>query len=160
WDGGSTNAIGSPTAWSSRLATLFAIDVLRAADATAHSESIRRADEWLRGALPRNVHEAAIALLRLARETDDGAQAHVERAFEILRDGRHASGGWGPYATSAPQAFDTALVLLALAPYRRGTSPDGNEARDPVEAGSIDRAGAPRDANDEDDANDEKRDGR
>ena len=33
----------------------------------------------------------------------------------MIRKGQTREGGWGPYVTSAPEPFDTAVVLLGLA---------------------------------------------
>src|SRR4029077_11876182 len=36
-------------------------------------------------------------------------------AIDLLRRGQADDGGWGPYVTSPPETFDTALALLGLA---------------------------------------------
>jgi len=38
--------------------------------------------------------------------------------LDFLRRAQTSDGGWGPYADSPPEAFDTALALLALAEFR------------------------------------------
>lgn len=45
----------------------------------------------------------------------------------LLRRGQSDDGGWGPFAASPPEAFDTALVVLALA--RSGNSPEVRRMR-------------------------------
>ena len=124
WNGGSRNPVGSPTAWSRHLATHLAHAFLAAATPDAHSGAVRRADAWLAGKEPRNVHDAAIRLLGGAKEDDP----HVARALEILRAGRHDGGGWGPFTNAAPEVFDTALVVLALGRY------EATAARDEIAA--------------------------
>ena len=37
-----------------------------------------------------------------------------QRSLWVIEQGQGPGGGWGPYATSAPEPFDTAVVLLAL----------------------------------------------
>ena len=37
-----------------------------------------------------------------------------EGAVELLLSAQRSSGGWGPFVTSAPEPFDTALAVLAL----------------------------------------------
>jgi outer membrane protein assembly factor BamB len=115
---------GAPVAWGTRLATLLARDVLRAAgdgDEDAgrdpDGELARRAEkagEWLEGAEVRNVFEAAVALLALGAKDDATSRERRGRALELIARGQAEDGGWGPYAASAPEPFDTALVLLAL----------------------------------------------
>ena len=36
----------------------------------------------------------------------------------LMREGQAADGGWGPFVTSQPEVFDTALVVLALSHAR------------------------------------------
>src|SRR5262249_30231137 len=45
--------------------------------------------------------------------------------LELIRKGQTRDGGWGPYVSSAPEVFDTALVLLALS--RLGDKEDSAE---------------------------------
>jgi hypothetical protein len=53
--------------------------------------------------------------------TRDGATAQRERALELIRRGRSADGGWGPFVNSPPEVFDTAVVVLALAAQKDRT---------------------------------------
>jgi hypothetical protein len=46
------------------------------------------------------------------------APAVDEAALAYLRRAQTTEGGWGPYAASPAEVFDTALALLALAPGR------------------------------------------
>jgi squalene cyclase len=39
----------------------------------------------------------------------------MRASLELLLAAQTGDGGWGPYKGSAPEAFDTALALLALA---------------------------------------------
>jgi len=105
------NALGGPTTYGNALATYIARTTLQRAGAAEHSEAIRRADTWLRKAPVETVLDAAVALLAFPRSD----AAHQRRCLDRIRKGESREGGWGPYVNSAPQVFDTALVLLALA---------------------------------------------
>lgn len=107
------SALGSPATWGRTLATVLSRQTLVAAGAERFAPAIRRADAWLTRHEPRTVLDAA-ALLLLPDEALSGEQ--TRRALALIREGEADEGGWGPYVTSAPEPFDTALVLLALAP--------------------------------------------
>jgi hypothetical protein len=59
--------------------------------------------------------DAAAVLLGLGQARDAEAAAQRKRALELVRKGAARDGGWGPYVSSPPEVFDTAVVLLALA---------------------------------------------
>jgi hypothetical protein len=95
------------------------------------SIAIQKAGEKLRAIVPDNVPNAAVRLLflrsRRGNEADRSSPAqqnpppHVvgsETSLDFLRRAQTSDGGWGPYADSPPEAFDTALALLALAEFR------------------------------------------
>ena len=62
-------------------------------------------------------------MLGLSQARDAAAIAQRDRALTTIARGQSPSGGWGPYTTVAPQVFDTALVLVALADLRGGGAP-------------------------------------
>ena len=68
-----------------------------------------------RGSTVETVLDAAGVLLGVQRASDEAAERQRAQALAIIRKGQSQDGGWGPYVTSAPQVFDTALVVLALA---------------------------------------------
>jgi outer membrane protein assembly factor BamB len=136
WRGGSEDAVGSPAAYSRHLATHTGLTLLEAAALPAHEEARRKAREWLRRSVPRNVHQAAVLLLA-RREAEDGAgEELLSAALAIIREGRSRDGGWGPYVNAAPEVFDSALVLLALARRREALARGGAE-REKAEAAEI-----------------------
>jgi hypothetical protein len=96
------------------LATAAALRALRAADAKQFGGAIAKGDAWLRAATIETVIDAAATVLGLQHPRDEDGRAQEARALDIIRRGEAPSGGWGPYVTSPPQVFDTALVLLAL----------------------------------------------
>jgi hypothetical protein len=117
WHVNAEGSLGSPTTLGSAVATHLARRVLARADAKAHTGAIGKADRWLRQAEAKSVPDAAAVLLALEGADDKGAAAQRKRCLELLRQAQDRRGGWGPYATSAPEPFDTALALLALARY-------------------------------------------
>src|SRR6185437_12436639 len=83
-----------------------------------HAATIGRAEAWLRRQPIENVVEAAAVLTiepnhNGAISTDAG-----RKAWSLLRSAQSKAGGWGPYAAVPTEPFDTAIVLLALRPFR------------------------------------------
>jgi hypothetical protein len=104
------NAAGSPATYGPVLATWMAWRVLQAVDTSGTRDARRRAAQWLEAVAPLNTPAAAVRLMR-APAVDEAALAYLRRA-------QTTEGGWGPYAASPAEVFDTALALLALAPGR------------------------------------------
>lgn len=100
---------GSPVTWGRTLATALSRRVLVAAGRDRFGEAIDRADAWLRRQRPAGVLDSAAALLG-GGPRDPG--------LDVLRRGQTRDGGWGPFVTSPPEVFDTAVALLALAGLR------------------------------------------
>ncbi len=138
WPSDAAGAVGSPVTYGTTLVTAAAARALIAADADRFAPQIEQASRWLAAQRPTNVLSAAALLpgatdpfatltfpTLLASEpsappapvTDPLAPTAEHRAacLELIRQGQHPSGGWGPYVQSAPEPFDTAVVLLALA---------------------------------------------
>ena len=107
--------VGSPVTYGRPLATWMARETLRSADPARYRDRIERADAWLGRLEPLSVLDASTVLLAGAADlsTDRGRVT-----LEILRRGQSRDGGWGPFEKSAPEAFDTALALLALDRHR------------------------------------------
>jgi len=115
---------GAPATLGNALATVSARQVLARADAENHSERIASADRWLRAEPPKSVLVAASLLYGLA-EADDAAAVRQRRAcLELIRRGQAPEGGWGPFVEARTEAFDTALVLLALVRLPDDREPD------------------------------------
>jgi hypothetical protein len=111
----SGTAVGSAATYGSTLATMLACRVLKAASLDAHRSATRGAERWL-SQVPINSVSAAASLL-LAGTGDHSSAAKSRRAecLAIIGRAQTKDGGWGPYADSPPEVFDTAIVLLALA---------------------------------------------
>ena len=114
-------SIGSPVTYGAALATTMARLSLEAAGDPRFATAIAGANRWLRETPVTTVLEAAAILLGLETSTDTAAREQAGRCLEILRRGQNPDGGWGPYLKSASEAFDTAIVLLAVAPLETAT---------------------------------------
>ena len=104
-DGG--DAPGSPVTWGTTLATYFARRTLEAAGGP--SDSIARAEAWLRAVKPKYMHEEAAVLLAFPSDL-----TIRKRAVERFAKAQTSDGGWGPSAMVPAEVFDTAVVVIAL----------------------------------------------
>jgi len=116
WPIDSANPVGSPATYGRSLATFMAWDSLRRVSSPQVNHARQKAEERLVAIKPENIPDAAVVLLFQAKShalptTADSA------SLDLLRRTQTSDGGWGPYANSPPEAFDTALALLALAKY-------------------------------------------
>jgi hypothetical protein len=118
WQLDSSQSIGSPTTYGTTLATWAATRVLMTSPLPAHQSATARAHAWLRAVAVERVIDAAAVVLALGGDADAGAAAHRQRALSTLKRGQAPDGGWGPYVTVSAEAFDTALVVLALSQLR------------------------------------------
>ena len=64
-----------------------------------------------------NTDTEARAVEFLMREVP--AWSKENGCLKLIRAAQTSDGGWGPYADAPPEAFDTAVVLLALTRLRR-----------------------------------------
>jgi hypothetical protein len=110
---------GSPVTYGAALATWSARRTLLAAGQPRFRGAVAKADAWLREHAAQTTPDAAAALLALADARDEAAAERRKRSLEFLREAQTEQGGWGPYRTSPPEAFDTAVALLALAAQPR-----------------------------------------
>jgi hypothetical protein len=88
--------------------------VLKRADVPEQRAQIEKAEEWLRHNRTGNIVTAATLLLAFANDAHS-KWTRRENCLDLIRRAQSSDGGWGPYPDSPPEAFDTALVLLALA---------------------------------------------
>jgi len=106
---------GSPATYGTPLATVLALRTLKAAALPEAKPSIQKAENWLRRTSPNNVLTAA-ALLMFSIEIGD-TQKQTD-ALKLIRAAQNRDGGWGPYADSPPEVFDTAVALLSLVEFK------------------------------------------
>lgn len=136
WQVDVTATVGSPVTYGAALATYQARRVLAKADAKHYEAAIGKADDWLLKRQVKSVMDAAVSLLAFPspvakpppRPSPDsgegkgggqpGSASQHKESLALIRKGQSQDGGWGPYVTSPPEAFDTALVLLALSRHK------------------------------------------
>lgn len=103
------SALGSPTTWGTTLTTSMAMKVLQQEGSDKSIAATRRAQRWLSRVTPNSVLTAATLIIGNPEQSTQRQQA-----LNLLRAGQTSDGGWGPYAKSPPEIFDTAMALLAL----------------------------------------------
>jgi hypothetical protein len=110
------DALGSPATYGRPLATRVLRDTLRDADPEQFRKAIDAAGRWLVALRVESLLDAAAVLPVVsgpgAAAPDSKTQR--QRCLDLIRRGQSTDGGWGPYASSPPEPFDTAVVLLAL----------------------------------------------
>jgi hypothetical protein len=114
WGIDAPGSVGSPATYGQALATALARRTLLAAG-NRFERHAASADRWLRVITVRSIPDAAAVVLGL----DAGAPPR-DRSVELIERSQAADGGWGPYATSPTEPFDTAVALLALSSYPGG----------------------------------------
>jgi hypothetical protein len=122
WQLDTSQSIGSPATYGTALATAAAQRTLAAAARPDLQPAMAKARDWLRAAAVETVLDAAAIIIGLGGDTDAGATRQRTRAMATLRQGQAPNGGWGPYVTSGPDVFDTAVALLALSEVPGGVS--------------------------------------
>lgn len=114
WRLDSSDSLGSPATYGTALATTFARRTLAASRLPAFDERIARAERWLGRAEVSNVPDAAAVLIAFADSSVARVPDNWRPALDLLKKGQGRDGGWGPYLTSPPEPFDTAIATLAL----------------------------------------------
>lgn len=99
-------SVGSPATYGTALATYAAIRALQAPQNGEFSEPVERGRAWLKNQKPLSVPDTAAAML-----------AGVARHSDLLVGWQNGDGGWGPWAKTPSEPFDTAVALLALQRY-------------------------------------------
>jgi len=120
WTLDQSQSIASPATYGTLIATWSARATLMVSGLPATHPGIARADAWIRGVKPQNVIDCAATILALDRATDAAAEQLRNDCVILLGSGQSRDGGWGPYVTTAPQVFDTAMAVLALSTIDRG----------------------------------------
>lgn len=110
--------LGGATFYGTSLATAMAHRVLSRTSTEAARLPRAKAAAWLRTASVDAVLDASATLIGLERDVDAPAVAQRRRALDTLKRGQGPDGGWGPYITSQPEPFDTALAVLGLVALR------------------------------------------
>jgi hypothetical protein len=118
WEIEPSNPVGSPVTYGSALATYIA---LRTLNNSSHDAQIRKAWEWLQKLEPKNTISASALLLASPLETNRLHPTTLQQCFNLLKSSQNSDGGWGPYAQSPSEPFDTAVALLAIRPRQDAT---------------------------------------
>jgi hypothetical protein len=121
-DGGT----GTPCTYGNALATVQAMQALEMLGPREHATAIARARQWLAGQPRNSLVDQATVLLGI-----DGDHEDLRRAASAsILASQNADGGWGPFATSGSEPFDTAIALIALL-----RAPDAARNRTTIENG-------------------------
>lgn len=118
WETDAAGNVGSPATYGRALASAMAMRTLAAADPEQYRAALAKVRQWFEKNESKSVLDAAAGLLALADDDTSAARAQRARSIELVRRGRSADGGWGPFVNSPPEVFDTAIVLLALVAQR------------------------------------------
>ena len=118
WPIDAANSVGSPATYGSVLATYMAWDSLKRAPSPETSVAIQKAEERLKAIKADNIPNASVLLLFVSGNREAATGEGISTSLDFLRRAQTSDGGWGPYADSPPEAFDSALALLALAEFR------------------------------------------
>jgi hypothetical protein len=129
WPIDAGDGVGSPASYANSLAAAVARRTLRLAGPQRYCTQSARIDDWMRTTEVHNVVDAAAILLGLDGAIDAPAQSQRRRCLELIRKGQSKEGGWGPYVKAPPEPFDTAVVLLALAPLAGSQEIDARRGR-------------------------------
>jgi hypothetical protein len=97
---------GSPATYGPVLATYMARRVLERAG--GFEAAIEKANRWLRAREARSILDSAVLALAVSEEPSRRKQ------LDRIEKAQNGDGGWGPQPRSPSEAFDTAVVLLAL----------------------------------------------
>ena len=114
WTLDQSQSIASPATYGTIIATWSARQMLLKSGLPSSHTAITNADKWIRGVKPQNVIDCAAVILALDRANDTTAEELRRACLAILQNGQSRDGGWGPYVTTAPQVFDTAMAVQAL----------------------------------------------
>jgi hypothetical protein len=106
---------GSPATYGRFLATYLAREGLKAADPVRFRQPIDRSGRWLSTHEAKSLMDVSVSLMVSVAVPSPRALQSRAHCLGQLRKGQSDDGGWGPFATSPPEIFDTALALIALA---------------------------------------------
>jgi hypothetical protein len=107
-------SLGSPATYGLALATSSARSTLARSRDPRLTAAVVQADRWLRELDVKTVLDSSAVVLGLERATDEAAANQRRRSLALIEKGEAPGGGWGPYVTSPPEPFDTAVAMLAL----------------------------------------------
>jgi Prenyltransferase and squalene oxidase repeat len=104
-------SVGSPCTYGNALATAQACQALRKLAPNQESAAIARAERWLASQPRTSLLDNVAVLFGL----NDGHDEVRGSACAAIASSQNRDGGWGPFATSGSEPFDTAIAILGLA---------------------------------------------
>jgi hypothetical protein len=116
--------LGTPATYGNVLATVVSHGAMSDAHSSEFKDALARAEQWLSAQRPKTVLDAAALLAAPRFRADDEQRA---ACLKVLQAGAAETGGWGPYVTSPPEPFDTALALIGLSRSKGAARKDGRE---------------------------------
>jgi hypothetical protein len=115
WPSDADGTIGSPVTYGAPLASAIALRTLVATKERKFRGPILRGTAWFLDREPQNVLDAAATILALDQAPIFEKRERCDEAITILKKAQSLDGGWGPFATSPPEVFDSAIAMIALA---------------------------------------------
>jgi hypothetical protein len=136
WRLDGSDSIGSPATYGTALASAFARRTLVRSGIQSYRDAVTRASSWLSALTVENTPDAA-AIVLAAADAPGITPASRQRALEFLMKTQGRDGGWGPYATSPPENFDTGIAVIALTTITdaRGEGIDHAAVRSAIDRG-------------------------
>lgn len=115
WNVEAEAVVGSPATYGPVLATVAARRVLVQADDVRFRSRIVKAERWLQSFRPLNtLHSAALLIAFSEPDLDVLPEALRRDCLNLIARAQADNGGWGAFVNSPPEAFDTAITLIAL----------------------------------------------
>ena len=104
-------SVGSPCTYGNALATAQACQALRKLAPKQESAAIGRAERWLASQPRTNLLDNVAVLFGL----NEGHEELRRSACAAIMASQNQDGGWGPFAKSGSEPFDTSIAILGLA---------------------------------------------
>ena len=114
WPADPTSPLGSPVTYGPHLGTALVRQLLGPGNTPETQRTWRRTRRWLLSHEPQSTLAAASRMMGLTVDERRRYSDQIARSRQVLTDSQQSSGGWGPYAASRPEIFDTAVALIAL----------------------------------------------
>jgi hypothetical protein len=114
WQVDAQSAAPSAVTYGPVLATFMARRTLERAGDARFNDAIARADKWLLSADVKSIVNAAAVVLALENRTEPASKTKLEQAVSVLLNSQNADGGWGAFAQTPAEPFETSMALLAL----------------------------------------------
>jgi hypothetical protein len=112
------SVVGSPATYGTTLATFMALRTLRKADPERFRPALEKAEQYLLRGRPLTIIDAAAVVWTFAGREDPKTVWVRGQALELILTSQNGNGGWGAYAHTRSEPFDTAVAMLALQALR------------------------------------------